>query len=103
LRSDLVTLFTSTFAFSGTFSVRVSTFGVSVIATFGVLVLFTLLVAGDLGAVVEVLRVLRLRGVAGTDAVDLTGINAFLVDYPLIIRANGLTCLPTHRNRNKLK
>jgi len=91
LRSDLVTLFASTFAFSGTFSVRVSAFGVSVIATFGVLVLFTLLVAGDLVAVVEVLRDLRLRGVAVADAVDLTGINAFLVDYPLIIRANGLT------------
>jgi hypothetical protein len=41
--------------------------------------------------VVEVLRDLRLRGVAVADAVDLTGINAFLVDYPLIIRANGLT------------
>tara|TARA_R100001463_G_scaffold11982_1_gene33142 strand:- start:335 stop:484 length:150 start_codon:yes stop_codon:yes gene_type:complete len=46
------------------------------------LVLFTLLVAGDLVAVVEVLRVLRLRGVAGADA-DLTGINALWLTTPL--------------------
>ena len=103
MRSDLVTLFASTFAFSGTFSVRVSAFGVSVIATLSDFVLFTLLVAGDLEAVVEVLRDLRLRGVAVADAVDLTGINAFLIDDPPIIRANGLTWLPTHQNRNKLK
>tara|TARA_Y100001963_G_scaffold111711_1_gene154581 strand:- start:383 stop:628 length:246 start_codon:yes stop_codon:yes gene_type:complete len=73
----------STFAFSGTFNVRVSAFGVSVIATLSDFVLFTLLVAGDLEAVVEVLRVLRLRGVAGADA-DLTGINEFGLTTPLL-------------------